>query len=152
MLRRKWKGWYAKIALQYYPMLEVVGSSNQCLTVLLSADGGSLLATFVYAKCSQLERRVLWEQLHGISAFNMPWVVLCDFNTIRYDTERVGGRPRNSSSMAEFNECISRCGLLDLRFQGRQLSWCNGHQGLARSWAKLDRVLINNEFAVKYGD
>ncbi|KAI9176278.1 hypothetical protein LWI28_000684 [Acer negundo] len=113
-------------------------------------DGGSLLATFVYAKCSQLERRVLWEQLHGSSAFNMPWVVLGDFNTIRFDTEMVRGRPRNSSSMAEFNECISRCGLLDLRFEGRQLSWCNGHQGLTRSWAKLDRVLINNEFIVKY--
>ncbi|KAK0588898.1 hypothetical protein LWI29_006805 [Acer saccharum] len=115
-------------------------------------DGGSLLTTFVYAKCSQLEQRVLWEQLHGSSTFNMPWVVLGDFNTIRSDTERLGGRPRNCSSMAEFNECISSWGLLDLRFKGRQLSWCNGHQGLARSWAKLDKVFINIEFAVKYGD
>ncbi|KAK1568632.1 hypothetical protein Q3G72_026945 [Acer saccharum] len=84
---------------------------------VLSDDGGSLLTTFVYAKCSQLEQRVLWEQLHGSSTFNMPWVVLGDFNTIRSDTERVGGRPRNCSSMAEFNECISSWGLLDLRFK-----------------------------------
>ncbi|KAK3188862.1 hypothetical protein Dsin_028423 [Dipteronia sinensis] len=132
--------------------LKVVGSSNQCLTVLMSEDSGSLLKTFVYAKYSQIERRELWEQLHGISTFNVAWVVLGDFNTIRSDTERVRGRPRISSAMAEFNECINRCGLLDLRFEGRQLSWCNGHQGLARSWAKLDRVLINNEFVAKYGD
>ncbi|KAK3184522.1 hypothetical protein Dsin_031808 [Dipteronia sinensis] len=132
--------------------LEVVGSSNQCLTVLMSEDSGSLLTTFVFAKCSQIERRELWEQLHGISTFNVAWVVLGDFNTIRSDTERVGGRPRISSAMAEFNECINICELLDLRFEGRQLSWCNGHQGLARSWAKLDRVLINNEFVAKYGD
>ncbi|KAI9184691.1 hypothetical protein LWI28_000006 [Acer negundo] len=132
--------------------LKVVGTSNQCLTVLLSADSGSLLATFVYAKCSHFERRVLWEQLHGISDFNVPWVVLGDFNTIHFDSEKVGGRPHNSLSMAEFNECTSRCGLLDVRFEGRQLSWCNSHQGLTRSWAKLDRVLINNDFIVKYGD
>ncbi|KAK3172172.1 hypothetical protein Dsin_032509 [Dipteronia sinensis] len=99
--------------------LEVAGSSNQCLTVLMFEDSGSLLTTFVYAKCSQIKRRELWEQLYA---------------------------------MAEFNECINRCGLLDLRFEGRQLYWCNGHQGLARSWAKLDRVLIDNEFVAKYGD
>ncbi|KAI9186057.1 hypothetical protein LWI28_013379 [Acer negundo] len=132
--------------------LEVVGTSNQCLTVLLSAGSSSLLATFVYVKCSPIERRAFWEKLYDISDFNVPWVVLGDFKTIRSDMERVGGRPRNSSFVAEFNKCISRCVLLDLRFEGRQLSWCNGHQGLARSWAKLDKVLINNEFVVKYGD
>ncbi|KAK2639294.1 hypothetical protein Ddye_027089 [Dipteronia dyeriana] len=79
------------------------------------------------------------------------WVVLGDFNTIRYDMERMGGRPCISSFMAEFNDCINKCGLLDLSFEGRQLSWCNGYQGLARSWAKIDRVLINNEFVTKYG-
>ncbi|KAI9194953.1 hypothetical protein LWI28_010396 [Acer negundo] len=107
---------------------------------VLSDDGGSLLMAFVYAKCSQLERRVLWEQLQGSSAFNMPWVVLGDFNTIRSDTKKVGGRPRNSSSMVEFSECISRCGLMDLRFEGRQLSWCNGHQGLHHLVGKLKRM------------
>ncbi|KAF8393657.1 hypothetical protein HHK36_021903 [Tetracentron sinense] len=49
-------------------------------------------------------------------------------------------------------EKLKRCGLIDLRFEGRQFSWCNGHQGLARSWAKLDKVLINNEISVKYGE
>ncbi|KAF5466063.1 hypothetical protein F2P56_016021 [Juglans regia] len=35
--------------------------------------------------------------------------------------------------------------------EGKHLSWCNGHQGLARSWAKLDRVLANNMFVSKFG-
>lgn len=50
--------------------------------------------------------------------------------------------------MYEFNSC----GLIDWKIEGKQLSWCNGHQGMARSWAKLDRLLVNNKFVVKFGD
>lgn len=54
--------------------------------------------------------------------------------------------------MDDFNHCINSCGLTDWRMEGKQFSWCNGHQGLARSWAKLDKVLVNHEFASKFGD
>ncbi|KAK1549214.1 hypothetical protein Q3G72_014050 [Acer saccharum] len=97
-----------------------------------------------------------------LSDGNNDWFNSCDFCLCQMLTAGaksplglaawVGSRPRNSSSVAEFNECISRCRLLDLRFEGRRLSWCNGHQGLSRSWANLDRVLINNDFVVKYGE
>ncbi|KAK2652286.1 hypothetical protein Ddye_012142 [Dipteronia dyeriana] len=116
-----------------------------------SIYSGLLLTTFVYAKCSQIEHRELWGQFYGIATFNVAWVLLGDFNTTRPDKEMVRGRPCKSSSMAEFNDCINRYGLFDLRFEGSQLSWCNSHQGLARSLAKLDRVLINNGFVAKYG-
>ncbi|KAF5449589.1 hypothetical protein F2P56_030019 [Juglans regia] len=74
-----------------------------------------------------------------------------DFNIIRSDAERVGGRPRARLAMDEFNECINSCGLDDWNLEGKQLSWCNGQQGLARSWAKLDRLLVNNSFSLKFG-
>ncbi|XP_057954618.1 transmembrane 9 superfamily member 2-like [Malania oleifera] len=32
-------------------------------------------------------------------------------------------------------------------FLGPRMSWCNGHEGVARRWAKLDQVLINNAFS-----
>ncbi|KAF5445102.1 hypothetical protein F2P56_034180 [Juglans regia] len=132
--------------------VDVVGSSNQCLTILLTEHRSSLLLTFVYAKCSPIERRELWEQNQGISSFEVPWIVMGDFNVIRSDAKRVGGRPRLGSSMADFNGCIDGCRLLELRLEGGNFSWCNGHQGLARCWAKLDRVLINNIFADKYSE
>ncbi|XP_022853059.1 uncharacterized protein LOC111374593 [Olea europaea var. sylvestris] len=47
--------------------------------------------------------------------------------------------------MEDFNECIDKCGLLELPVLGRKLSWCNGHEGLTRSWAWLDRTLVNEE-------
>ncbi|KAF5477362.1 hypothetical protein F2P56_004011 [Juglans regia] len=76
-----------------------------------------------------------------------PWLVLGDFNVIRRDSERVGGNPRPLISMLEFNNYIDHCGLLETSSSGQNMSWCNGHRRVSRSWAKLDRVLMNNVFA-----
>ncbi|CAI9777519.1 unnamed protein product [Fraxinus pennsylvanica] len=46
--------------------------------------------------------------------------------------------------MGEFNDCIDRCGLVEVQCVRRKLSWCNGHDVLGRSWAKLDRKLANS--------
>ncbi|XP_042983286.1 uncharacterized protein LOC122312671 [Carya illinoinensis] len=119
--------------------LEILDINKQSMTAIVVDPGGSLRITFVHAKCSQAERRALWDNLKTMLNTNDTWVVLGDFNIIRYDMERVGSRPRPSSAMEEFNECINGCGPMDLPLVGKQLSWCNGQQGLARSWAKLDR-------------
>ncbi|XP_042980247.1 uncharacterized protein LOC122310438 [Carya illinoinensis] len=121
------------------------------MTTIVIEPRGNLLINFVYAKCSQAEHRDLWDHLKGLSNTTEAWVVMGDFNIIRYDMERVGGRPRPPSAMEEFNECINGCSLMDLPLVGRQLSWCNGQQGLARSWAKLDRILINSNFGHMHG-
>ncbi|KAF5477111.1 hypothetical protein F2P56_003784 [Juglans regia] len=33
---------------------------------------------------------------------------------------------------------------------GCRLSWCNGHEGQTRSWARLDRALVNIQFTNQY--
>ncbi|XP_057962407.1 uncharacterized protein LOC131153979 [Malania oleifera] len=48
--------------------------------------------------------------------------------------------------MEEFNTCLDNCGLMDLVVSSSNMSWCNGHNGHSRSWAKLDRVLYNLTF------
>ncbi|XP_035543586.1 uncharacterized protein LOC118347673 [Juglans regia] len=45
--------------------------------------------------------------------------------------------------MDDFNQWIHEGGLIDLSAQGSNFSWCNGQSGLARAWAKLDRVLLD---------
>ncbi|KAG2674065.1 hypothetical protein I3760_13G119000 [Carya illinoinensis] len=78
-----------------------------------------------------------------VDANESPWLVVGDFNIIREHSERVGGQPRPLASMENFNNCIDHYGLLELQFMGNRLSWCNGHEGQTRSWARLDRALIN---------
>ncbi|XP_035542838.1 uncharacterized protein LOC118345290, partial [Juglans regia] len=60
----------------------------------------------------------------------LPWIIVGDFNAIRYDSERRGGNPRPVAVMDEFNEFIEFAGFMELRFEGNQFSWCNGHEGL----------------------
>ncbi|XP_040988970.1 uncharacterized protein LOC121236591 [Juglans microcarpa x Juglans regia] len=45
--------------------------------------------------------------------------------------------------MEEFNSWIYQGGLLEMKTKGRRFTWCNGQRGLAKSWAKLDRVFLN---------
>lgn len=73
--------------------MDLVGISNQSITGLFSRNGAILLGTFVYAECSQIERKELWDHLSAISSVGVPWVVLDDFNIIKLDDERIGGRP-----------------------------------------------------------
>ncbi|XP_040990910.1 uncharacterized protein LOC121238132 [Juglans microcarpa x Juglans regia] len=43
----------------------------------------------------------------------------------------------------DFNDFIESCGLTEMKSMGAKFSWCNGQRGLARSWSKLDRCLLN---------
>ncbi|KAG6722207.1 hypothetical protein I3842_03G148900 [Carya illinoinensis] len=76
----------------------------------------------------------------------MPWMIIGDFNTICHDGERRGGCPRLPRAMEDFSSFILNGGLIEVPFSGNKFSWCNGHGGLARSWAWLDRVLCNTRF------
>ncbi|XP_041016129.1 uncharacterized protein LOC121258650 [Juglans microcarpa x Juglans regia] len=46
--------------------------------------------------------------------------------------------------MEEFNDFIEHYGLRDMKSYGSNFSWCNGQVGLAKSWSKLDRCLMNS--------
>ncbi|KAK1557069.1 hypothetical protein Q3G72_017380 [Acer saccharum] len=130
---------------------EVTLITTQMVSGWFVKEGQRILVSFVYAKCSYAERRELWRHLEENQVSDFPWVVLGDFNVIRRDAERIGGSPRPLLSMMEFNDCLHHCGLVDLLNTGQRMSWCNGCEGVSRSWAKLDRVLINNAFSSSYG-
>ncbi|KAF5458524.1 hypothetical protein F2P56_022547 [Juglans regia] len=109
------------------------------------------MVTFVYAKCTQLESRGLWEEHGNIQVNESPWLVVGDINAIRSDSERLGGNPRSLLAMSEFNGCVDICGLVEMRSQSRIISWCNGHEGSSRSWARLYRALVNINFSNTFG-
>ncbi|XP_042964656.1 uncharacterized protein LOC122298876 [Carya illinoinensis] len=54
--------------------------------------------------------------------------------------------------MNDFNDFIDTCGLVDMKAVGSKFSWCNGQRGLAWSWSKLDRCLMNVVAASFFSD
>ncbi|XP_042964017.1 uncharacterized protein LOC122298309 [Carya illinoinensis] len=120
--------------------------SNQFVSVKVEEKGFVFILTIVYAKCNPVERKHLWDDLVEMSYGNLPWLLCGDFNIIREDSERRGGLPRPFSAMGDFNICLQNCGVMDMRSQGASMTWCNGHSGLSRSWARLDRCFLNPNF------
>ncbi|XP_042950383.1 uncharacterized protein LOC122282502 [Carya illinoinensis] len=132
--------------------VSMVSCGSQQISVLVANGGMKCKISFVYAKCLCEQRRVLWDELARESNSNDPWLVTGDFNIIANDGERRGGRPRSMVAMEEFNSWIHNCGLMELKYLGNCYSWCNGHVGNSRSWARLDRSLVDQHFLGAFPD
>ncbi|KAK3204757.1 hypothetical protein Dsin_018803 [Dipteronia sinensis] len=83
------------------------------------------------------------------SQHGSPWIVLGDFNVSRSVGESIGGCSRISGAMEEFNDCLQSLDLDDLRFSGFLHTWCNKRSNSC-IFKKLDRVLVNNDWLVKF--
>lgn len=58
--------------------------------------------------CKEFSRRKekkLWEELDPVRN-NLPWIVLGDFNCIRYPHEKIGGDNPSIEAMEDFNNCL----------------------------------------------
>ncbi|XP_042962460.1 uncharacterized protein LOC122296729 [Carya illinoinensis] len=123
--------------------ISVVSYSAQHVTISMCMDNRNFVVSVVYAKCNHVERRELWRVLQLDVVQDAPWLCLGDFNTIRGEEEHYGGRPRLRAAIDEFNEFIDNYGFIEKKTVGSKFSWCNGQRGLAQSWSKLDRCLMN---------
>ncbi|KAL0286791.1 UNVERIFIED_CONTAM: hypothetical protein Sradi_7139300 [Sesamum radiatum] len=56
----------------------------------------------------------------------------------------------STSAMSEFRDCITTAALVHLPFTGCQYSWHNCSQGSRSQWKRLDRVLVNEEWLVRW--
>ena len=56
---------------------------------------------------------------------SLPWVFLGDFNEMISEDEKMGGLPLNRNRISAFRNCIDKCGLMDLGFQGPRFTWTN---------------------------
>ncbi|KAK3218470.1 hypothetical protein Dsin_012440 [Dipteronia sinensis] len=83
------------------------------------------------------------------SQHGSPWIELGDFNVSRSVGESIGGCSRILSAMEEFSDCLQSSELDDLRFLGFLHTWCNKRSNGCIS-RKLDRVLVNNDWLVKF--
>ncbi|XP_074296994.1 uncharacterized protein LOC141627662 [Silene latifolia] len=50
----------------------------------------------------------------------------------------------------DFNACLAKCFLDDMHSTGAEYTWSNKHEHQTRTWARLDRVLINPAWITLY--
>ncbi|KAK6146624.1 hypothetical protein DH2020_020493 [Rehmannia glutinosa] len=99
-------------------------------------------ASFVYAKCTRVERRDLWDELRAVATLfdHKPWIVGGDFNCFLAEEERIRSNTNRHLDMEEFGQMASDSGLIDIGFEGDTMhTWCR--RGLKE---RLDRIFMNN--------
>ena len=107
--------------------------------------------SFIYGHNDYILRRELWAFLRACSSTigDVPWLVLGDFNIVRYGEEKFGGVTSSPNYMDELNACCFEAGLEDLKYSGNFLTWSRG-SGQSFVARKLDRALVNLSWMTRF--
>ncbi|KAL2253051.1 UNVERIFIED_CONTAM: hypothetical protein Sindi_0099800 [Sesamum indicum] len=99
------------------------------------------------SSCSSL---LLMELLRWSPCSNDPWLVGGDFNAVRDLNEVCGISGDIRMVMDEFNAGIQEAGLMPLPMQGEWYTWHNCSSSTRSLWKRLDRLLINDQWLVRF--
>nr|XP_016461422.1 PREDICTED: uncharacterized protein LOC107784758 [Nicotiana tabacum] len=103
--------------------------------------------TFVYAKCSSLERLELWDNLYYLTiGMELPWLVGGYFNVVLNEEEKIGGLLVYLPEYEDFAFCVNSCGLFDTGYKGSPFTWWNGRSNEECIFKRLDRIFVNQQF------
>ncbi|KAL0282000.1 UNVERIFIED_CONTAM: hypothetical protein Sradi_7275200 [Sesamum radiatum] len=134
--------------------VEIIRVEDQFIhcALLNKRTSAKCLISVVYGDCEAVRRRRLWEGLLTIAedVSENPWCVLGDFNAVIDSSESCGRSAESTMAMAEFRGFISDAALVHLPFSGCPYTWHNCSEGSRSLWRRLDRVLVNETWLVKW--
>ncbi|XP_070048553.1 uncharacterized protein [Nicotiana tomentosiformis] len=128
---------------------ELVEDTEQQVTVRVFHHdlGQRMMMTFVYAKCSVIERLELWDHLYYLASdMELPWLVGGDFNVLLHEDEKIGGLPIHPPEYEDFAFCVNSCGLFEQGYKGSPFTWWNGRSNAECIFNRLDRIFVNFPF------
>ncbi|KAL9681842.1 hypothetical protein QQ045_013631 [Rhodiola kirilowii] len=89
---------------------------------------------------------VLWNNESELEIFNLPWVVMGDFNEVVSLKEVWGRGGRPNWQMANFRQALEECHLADLGYVGSPFTYSNRRKGNDEMRGRLDRAVGNSEW------
>ncbi|XP_022032521.1 uncharacterized protein LOC110933615 [Helianthus annuus] len=134
----------------------VLFQSDQLMHVqVIFKDSKKLLfCSFVYVENKYQDRRRLWEDLckHRAFCHDKPWVVMGDFNSALNMEDSLFGSSKLSIGMHEFNDCIQKADLFDIKAHGLQYTWSQKPKSGVGILKKIDRIMGNISFIDHFPD
>lgn len=95
----------------------------------------------------------MWGNLSKVVEFhNLPWVIAGDFNEPLVDGDKFGGRPVSISRSLLFKECLDKCNMVDMGFNGPKYTWTNRREVSSLIQKRLDRFFMNPSWCLLYLD
>lgn len=125
--------------------VEVLSATDQVVTALVTENDGSIwLLIVVYASPNYQVQEELWQHIMELSyVVNLSWVVIGDVNQPLEAKDKRGERPINRHLATKLRQTIDNCKLIDIGFQGPQLTWSNSQEGKAKKRERIDSAWCN---------
>nr|POE46674.1 putative mitochondrial protein [Quercus suber] len=126
--------------------IEVVFSDKNMIVALVYSDPPEApwLLFAIYGPYQRSKKRNFWVLLESmVAAFLGPWVVIRDFNCIKWAREKCGWRIVAESSTNCLRDFMMNSGAIELGFIGPSFTWSNRREGLASIRERLDQCLCD---------
>ena len=122
--------------------IDIKNMSSQLMHLEVHPTLGTPFAcSFVYTHTDKRDRVLLFSQLEEIArSCSGPWLVLGDFNCVANSNKRIGN-PVRLSKVLPLRNCLSRCGLHDMKCNGRFYTLTNKQMGINRVLSIINRAL-----------
>ncbi|KAL0013396.1 hypothetical protein SO802_000465 [Lithocarpus litseifolius] len=99
------------------------------------------------------QRQVLWENLSkAADLHNKPWIIAGDFNEPLADEDKFGGRPVSINRSLLFKDCLDKCNMVDMGFNGPKFTWTNRREINNLIQERIDRFFMNPSWCLLYPD
>lgn len=124
--------------------IEPLASSFLELHCKVTVKNSSFILSAIYASPTYALREKLWSNLSKtFSCFNLPWIIMGDFNDISYPREKFGRCPPSRKKIETFNNFLNSCNLIDLGFSGPLFTWTNNREHGRVIRTRIDRCHAN---------
>ncbi|XP_058208349.1 uncharacterized protein LOC131321384 [Rhododendron vialii] len=132
--------------------VRVLFTSQQLILLLVVMDQKTFAISVVYGFNQASARRILWDDLRASmgSVGCQPWIVLGDFNAVRWQNEKSNSNSFDNASAGDFNQCIEDIGVEQLNSTGLWFTWSNKRLGHDHSSNRIDRALVNSLWQAEF--
>ena len=126
--------------------VKILYSDKRMIDIEATIEGRKTFLTFVYGNPVIECREYVWERLTRMSLGRRgAWFMIWDFNEIKNNGEKKGGRKRQEASFIPFRTMLANCGIIDFPFKGNPMSWV-GFRSSGKVQCRLDRAVGNEEW------
>ncbi|KAM3395831.1 hypothetical protein P3S68_004837 [Capsicum galapagoense] len=106
---------------------------------------------FVYLSMDKaIRRNQLQELCVRYNSWGPMWVMAGDFNDIRDNSKKIGGRVQDESSFTDFKNFLWEIGAIDLGFTGKPWTWWCYRENNGIIQERLDRDLCSPEWTLQF--
>lgn len=124
------------------PIISIILIYEQCITFSVNWCHTNTIFSHVYVKCNHFHRKSFYASLCFMRSLNAHWMLIGDFNNIKFDDEELGSVLIPHSVKSNFLDFIDHNFPYGLLFLGSKYTWYSSRNGVY-NWERLYWALVN---------